>query len=62
MTQPAVLSPVSCPPDRGDDGYTGRVMSVGDTVHHNHQGIPYRWVTVRHPRGSQHVWPSNRLG
>ena len=52
---------VSCPPDRDDAGYRGMVTEVGEDVHLNHAGQAYRWVTVRHPRGTSHVWPSNRL-
>ena len=61
MRLPSVLETVSCPPDRGDEGYQGRVMGVGETEHRSHKGDPYHWVTVRHPRGSKHLWPSNRL-
>jgi len=37
------------------------VTGVGEDVHLNHAGQAYRWVTVRHPSGTSHVWPSNRL-
>lgn len=62
MVVPYPCGAVSCPPDRGDAGYVGMVTGVCDKVHVSHQGKPYRWVTVRHPRGTSHVWPSNRLG
>lgn len=52
---------VKCPPDRGDAGYSGKVVHVDHTEHKNSQGSPYCWVTVQHPSGSKHVWPSNRL-
>ena len=43
---------------RGDAGYQGTVTSVGEPL----QGKDYRWIEVRHPKGTKHVWPSNRLG
>ncbi|MBC7198096.1 MAG: hypothetical protein H5U32_02490 [Pseudomonas balearica] len=49
---------VRCPADRGDAGYQGTVTSVGEPL----PGKSYRWIEVRHPRGTKHVWPSNRLG
>lgn len=49
---------VRCPADRGDAGYQGTVVSVGEPL----PGKSYRWVEVQHPRGTKHVWPSNRLG
>lgn len=49
---------VRCPSDRGDKPYTGTVTWVGEPL----QGKDYRWIEVRHPRGTKHVWPSNRLG
>ena len=54
---------VHCPPDRGDAGYSGRVTHVtpGPPLK-NHDGSEYVWVEVQHPRGTKHVWPSNRLG
>lgn len=58
---PAILDTVTCPKDRGDDEYKGTVMAVADAVEHNHLGEPFRWVTVRHPRGHNGIWPSNRL-
>lgn len=53
---------VHCPEDRGDAAYTGKVVYLGTKVETNHQGAQYIWVTVKHPSGSKHVWPSNRLG
>lgn len=44
--------------DRGAAGYQGTVVSVGEPL----QGKDYRWIEVRHPKGTKHVWPSNRLG
>lgn len=58
---PTVGSQVRCPPDRGDDGYVGKVEGVSDTVNQNRFGHPFVWTTVRHPRGHASVWPSNRL-
>jgi hypothetical protein len=52
---------VGCPADRGDDPYFGVVVSVDDRTSENHLGVPFRWTTVRSPKGTQHVWPSIRL-
>lgn len=62
--RPARGSQVTCPPDRGEPGYSGLVLDVGDDVQHNHKGAPFVWVTVRrliHGKATRHVWPSNRL-
>ena len=53
---------VKCPADRGDTAYYGTVVSFSEMVNYNSQGTAYVWVTVRHPKGSTHSWPSNRLG
>jgi hypothetical protein len=53
---------VACPPDMGEPSYTGRATHVGTAPEKNIQGIDYIWVEVQHPRGTKHVWPSNRLG
>ena len=53
---------VICPADRGDKPYRGQIVHVGDSMSVNYQGVKYKWITVQHPRGSKHVWPSNRLG
>lgn len=53
---------VKCPADRGDPAYYGTVVDVSQTVNFDLKAQPYVWVTVRHPRGSKHSWPSNRLG
>lgn len=52
---------VHCPADRGDKGFSGKVVHVGETVYSNHQGTEYVWVTVQGVKKSS-VWPSNRLG
>lgn len=61
MDRPQLLSMVQCPEDRGDKPYVGKVMEVGDEIHLNHKGDPYRWTTIRDERGAKHIWPSNRL-
>ncbi len=53
---------VVCPPDRGTPRYVGTITHVGENVSYNMNGKAYVWVEVRHPCGSKHVWPSNRLG
>lgn len=55
---------VRCPPDRGDEGYTGPVtlLQPGIEPQRNAAGIEYISVHVRTPRGHDTVWPSNRLG
>jgi hypothetical protein len=53
---------VRCPPDRGDQGYSGNVKSVGTHINRNSVGSDYVWVEVEHPRGTKHIWPSTRLG
>lgn len=62
LTRFLVGQRVRCPADRGQPGYQGVVVSADGCVHHNHFGEPYTWIEVRHPRGTKHVWPSNRLG
>lgn len=55
---------VMCPADRGDRAYWGRITYVGEEVHRNSEGVPYKWVRV-HWVGSDGrgaVWPSHRLG
>lgn len=60
-----ILQPVTCPADRGDAPYPGRIMYIGKDVQVNYQGVRYVWLTIqrtdRTPR-TKHVWPSNRLG
>ena len=57
-----ILQAVHCPADRGDKPYVGRIMDVGETLHINHQGIPFRWITVRRDDTlTKHIWPSHRL-
>jgi hypothetical protein len=51
---------VQCPPDRGDEAYSGFVTHTGETVYLNIHDEPFIWVTVRHHSQSA-VWPSNRL-
>ena len=58
---PTPGTPVSCPPDRGQEGYRGIVTGAGESDQISHQGVPFGWVSVRHPRGHSAVWPSNRL-
>lgn len=55
-------SMVSCPADRGDPAFMGRVLDVGQQVYQNCKGSPFVWVVVRNPRGNKAIWPSNRLG
>lgn len=58
-----ILQSVNCPPDRGDAPYSGRIVSIGDTIETNIHGVRYRWITVqRNDTRTQHVWPSHRLG
>ena len=59
---PKVKDTVHAPADRGDKPYTGNVVHVGDTKCLSHQNAPFVWATVRHPSGTEHVWPSNRIG
>ena len=61
MFKPKDGQAVSCPEDRGEAAYRGIVESSGETTQVSHQGHPFVWVTVRHPRGHACVWPSNRL-
>ena len=59
---PKINDTVHTPADRGDKPYTGKVVLVGDAPSVSHQGGPFVWATVRHPSGTEHVWPSNRIG
>lgn len=52
---------VSCPADRGEPGYRGRVEHVGQQAN-GPEHCRYIWVTVRRPGAHASVWPSNRLG
>lgn len=52
---------VWCPADRGEDGYSGTVTSVGGSIA-NAGVTQYIWIEVQTPRGHKSVWPSNRLG
>ena len=54
---------VYCPESFGPTPpYTGMVMGFCDEIRRNHQGQPYRWVTVRDRKtGRESVWPSNLL-
>lgn len=61
MKVPLLNADVRCPADRGNEPYVGRITEVGSDIRHNHAGKPYVWTTVRHPSGTRHVWPSNRL-
>ena len=53
---------VACPADRGDPAYKGTVTHIGSEVSRTVNDVEYVWVEVRHPGGTKHVWPSNRLG
>ena len=58
----AVGELVSCPPDRGEPEYTGRVEQVGVDIRENIRGAEYVWISVRGLNsGRVSVWPSNRL-
>jgi hypothetical protein len=59
---PKLNATVRVPADRGDKPYTGTVVHVGESVERNHANTPFVWTTVRHPSGTKHVWPSNRIG
>ena len=60
---PVVGEQVTCPPDRGHAGYTGKVFFISKNIERNIHGVPYVWVTVTHPGGQRRaVWPSHRLG
>ena len=59
---PIVGAQVQVPEDRGEKPYSGKIVGFGVDVQKNLKGTPYVWVTVKHPSGSEHVWPSNRLG
>lgn len=52
---------VSCPADRGDAAFIGKVEFVGTVEGRSMFGAPYVWVNVRHPSGRSSVWPSNRI-
>lgn len=55
---------VHCPPDRGEPGHTGKVVSSDSATaaEQSHMGgPPFIWVEVQHPAGRKSVWPSNRL-
>lgn len=60
---PKVGDVVTCPPDRGDASYTGRIEHV-DPTRYDSNGTPYVWATVRRSTDarSAHVWPSHRIG
>lgn len=54
---------VRVPEDRGEPSYIGRVINHRqDQPSHTIAGEEYIWVMVLHPKGTKHVWPSNRLG
>lgn len=66
---------VWCPPEFDKAGYGGTTGGVGysGTVEYmppdleratylNIHDVAYIWVSVRHPKGTTHIWPSNRLG
>lgn len=59
-----ILQHVTCPEDRGDKPYEGRIMGIGNDMHENAAGVRFRWLTVQRLDGqrTKHVWPSNRLG
>ena len=61
LFRPRILQQVGCPADRGNAAYSGQVRGVSDKTEFNYQGQAFVWVTVKHPRGTKHVWPSNRL-
>jgi len=54
---------VTCPPDRGGEGYDGKVVSVGPETCKTWNGIDFLWVVVETPYQDRHktVWPSTRL-
>lgn len=52
---------VSCPPDRGDLGYNGKITHIGTVEDMNSLGRKFVWVEVQGPTHKS-VWPSHRLG
>ena len=61
---PTINDRVSCPADRGDKAFGGRVTHVSTDVNTNIHGVPYVWVTVVSADSNRRssVWPSHRLG
>jgi len=53
---------VYCPADRGESGYHGKIIHIGEQVSKNIDGVEFVWITVRKDSKTNHVWPSNRLG
>lgn len=53
---------ISCPPDRGDQGYVGTVTYIGPEEHTNILGVKYRDVVVQDLNGKRKsCWPSHRI-
>jgi len=53
---------VKCPEDRNDPSFIGVVTQGAGDPHQDLFGAEYAWITVRdEARGTEAVWPSNRL-
>lgn len=52
---------VRCPADRGEPGFTGKIVGFSTQENKTSTGITYVWVEVQGPHHKS-VWPSNRLG